>query len=98
MAGHGRSLRRLDGSAEALRQNLGRPGGSAPSDGDGEMRALVPIESLPAVAALIRVRRRRSPSPAQLRNLVTPLDTSDFPAPGREIGVTRRLRVGFGCH
>jgi len=49
--------------------------------GDGEMRALVPLAALGAVAAIIRARRRRLPSPAQLRNLVTP-----------SIGATSRLQ------
>src|SRR4029077_7856522 len=40
--------------------------------GRGEMRSIVPLEALGAVAAIIRARRRYAPSPAQLRNLVTP--------------------------
>jgi hypothetical protein len=38
--------------------------------GDREMRAIVPIEALGAVAAVIRARRRFSSSRAQLKNLV----------------------------
>jgi hypothetical protein len=48
------------------------PGVRHHQTGDREMRAIVPIEGLGAVAAVIRARRRYSPSPAQLRNLVTP--------------------------
>jgi hypothetical protein len=48
------------------------PGVRRHQTGDGEMRAIVPIEALGAVAAIIRARRRYAPSPAQLRNLVTP--------------------------
>jgi hypothetical protein len=48
------------------------PGVRRHQTGDREMRAIVPIEVLGAVAAIIRARRRYSPSPAQLRNLVTP--------------------------
>jgi len=48
------------------------PGVQRHQTGDGEMRAIVPIEALGAVATIIRARRRYAPSPAQLRNLVTP--------------------------
>ena len=48
------------------------PGVRRHQTGDGEMRSIVPIETLDAVAAIIRARRRYTPSPAQLRNLVTP--------------------------
>ena len=48
------------------------PGVRRHQTGDREMRAIVPSEALGAVAAVIRARRRFSPNPAQLRNLVTP--------------------------
>jgi hypothetical protein len=48
------------------------PGARRHQTGDSEMRSIVPIQALGAVAAIIRARRRYAPSPAQLRNLITP--------------------------
>jgi hypothetical protein len=47
------------------------PGARRWQVGDQEARGLFPVEALPAVAALVRARRRQAGHPASLRNLVS---------------------------